>query len=118
MYRAGWLAGDYGAIFSWVTGWFNLLGQIAVTASIASALVTLTRSAIILSYGYAMTPAADLAFYGGASMPACPELSSTFAQKLSYGTGVIACSWLLLLHCPSHYRSAIRPDSLPRFCMI
>ena len=33
------MAGERGALASWVTGWFNLLGQVAITAGIEYSLV-------------------------------------------------------------------------------
>ena len=71
---ASWLAGRHGPIFSWVTGWFNLLGQISVTASISSALMSLIRSVVSLTSDHAFTPAEDLAVYAGVQGCAFPCL--------------------------------------------
>ena len=74
---ASWLAAEHGPFLSWVTGWFNLLGQIAVTASISSALMSLIRSAVAISADHEFSPGEDLAVYAGTLISPVWSLASS-----------------------------------------
>ena len=47
-------------------GWFNLLGQIAVTASVASCAMLVIVSMVLIVTDYALNQAQQLAVYAGA----------------------------------------------------
>src|SRR5436305_6128838 len=52
-YWSAKLAGDNAPVWSWFTGWFNLLGQVAVTAGIDFGLAFFTTAELNLLFGYA-----------------------------------------------------------------
>jgi amino acid permease (GABA permease) len=55
-YWAAKLGGRNGPGWSWFTGWFNLLGQVAVTAGIDFGLALFTDALLNLLFGYPTTP--------------------------------------------------------------
>lgn len=56
-YWSAKLAGDDGGpVWSWFTGWFNLLGQVAVTAGIDFGLALFTTAFLNLAFGYPSDP--------------------------------------------------------------
>lgn len=48
--------GRNGAAWSWFTGWFNLVGQVAVTAGIDFGLATFTQAFLNYVFGYPLEP--------------------------------------------------------------
>ncbi len=63
-YWAAKLGGNNAAGWSWFTGWFNLLGQVAVTAGIDFGLAFFVDYWLNLVFGYATTPPAIILVYG------------------------------------------------------
>ena len=62
-YWAAKLGGKNGPAWSWFTGWFNLLGQVAVTAGIDFGLAYFTDFLLNLQFSYPTTPVAVIAIY-------------------------------------------------------
>src|ERR1700737_3835613 len=62
-YWAAKLGGDNSAGWSWFTGWFNLLGQVAVTAGIDFGLAFFVDFVLNLWFSYPTTPIAIIAIY-------------------------------------------------------
>jgi len=66
-YWAAKLAPESGrnpAKWSWFVGWFNLVGQVAVTAGIDFGLALFTTAFLNLAFGVAVTPTITIAVYG------------------------------------------------------
>src|SRR5512141_219833 len=57
-------AGANGARWSWFVGWFNLIGQVAVTAGIDFGLATFTQAFLNYLFGYPLDPIYLIAVYG------------------------------------------------------
>src|SRR3982074_55050 len=57
------LAGQQGPAWSWFTGWFNLLGQIGVTAGIDFGLAFFSSALLNALFGYPQTPPAIILLY-------------------------------------------------------
>jgi len=57
-------AGANGARWSWFVGWFNLVGQVAVTAGIDFGLATFTTAFLNYAFGYPVDPPHLIAVYG------------------------------------------------------
>src|ERR1700730_8974895 len=62
-YWAAKLGGQNGAGWSWFTGWFNLLGQVAITAGIDFGLSFFVDFVLNLWFGYPVTPLAIISVY-------------------------------------------------------
>ena len=65
-YWAAKLAPESGrdpAKWSWFVGWFNLIGQVAVTAGIDFGLATFTTALLNLTIGYPVSPQSTIAVY-------------------------------------------------------
>src|ERR1700726_4858591 len=62
-YWAAKLGGNNGAAWSWFTGWFNLLGQVAITAGIDFGLATFVTAFLSLQFGYPIDPADVIGVY-------------------------------------------------------
>jgi amino acid transporter len=52
------------AKWAWFVGWFNLIGQVAVTAGIDFGLALFTTAFLNLAYGVTVTPTVTIAVYG------------------------------------------------------
>ena len=52
------------ATWSWFVGWFNLVGQVAVTAGIDFGLALFTTAFLNLAFGVTVTPTVTIAVYG------------------------------------------------------
>jgi amino acid transporter len=63
-YWAAKLAPRNGAAWSWFTGWFNLVGQVAVTAGIDFGAGTFLNAFLDLVFGFAATPAHTILLTG------------------------------------------------------
>ena len=63
-YWAAKLGGKNGAAWSWFTGWFNLLGQVAVTAGIDFGLAYFADFLLNLLFNYPTTRIAIIVIYG------------------------------------------------------
>lgn len=57
--------GGSGAVWSWFTGWFNLLGQVAITAGIDFGFATFFTAFLSLTTGLTATKGTVLVVYGG-----------------------------------------------------
>jgi amino acid permease (GABA permease) len=64
-YWSAKLAKRNGAAWSWFTGWFNLLGQVAVTAGIDFGFSLFFNAFLNLTTGFAATPGHTVLIYGG-----------------------------------------------------
>jgi amino acid permease (GABA permease) len=64
-YWSAKLAKRNGAAWSWFTGWFNLLGQVAVTAGIDYGFSLFFNAFLSLTTGWAATPGHTLLIYAG-----------------------------------------------------
>ena len=56
-------SGRDAAKWSWFVGWFNLVGQVAVTAGIDFGLATFTTAFLNLAFGYPISPQSTIAVY-------------------------------------------------------
>ena len=63
-YWAAKLARANGAGWAWFTGWFNFLGQVAVTAGIDFGLAQFTVAYLNLQFNFASTPGHTVAVFG------------------------------------------------------
>ena len=63
-YWSAKLAKRNGAFWSWTTGWFNLIGQVAITASIDFALANFIGGFLALTTDYVPSPGSLLFIYG------------------------------------------------------
>ena len=62
-YFAAKLAKKNGAAWSWFTGWFNFLGQVAITAGIDFGAAFFINSLLALQFSYATTPQHEVIIY-------------------------------------------------------
>src|SRR5437660_7905873 len=63
-YWAAKLAPSNGPAWSWFTGWFNFLGQVAVTAGIDFGAAFFLNAFLDLQWGYAATPGHTILLFG------------------------------------------------------
>jgi amino acid permease (GABA permease) len=63
-YWAAKLAPSNGAAWSWFTGWFNFLGQVAVTAGIDFGAAFFINAFLDLQFGFAATPPNTILIFG------------------------------------------------------
>ncbi|MBC7680205.1 MAG: amino acid permease [Pseudorhodobacter sp.] len=63
-YWAAKLSPTQGAAWSWFTGWFNFLGQVAVTAGIDFGAATFLNAFLDLQFGFAATPGHTVLLFG------------------------------------------------------
>jgi amino acid permease (GABA permease) len=63
-YWAAKLAPSNGAAWSWFTGWFNFLGQVAVTAGIDFGAAFFLNAFLDLQFGYTATPGHTILLFG------------------------------------------------------
>ena len=68
------------ATWSWFVGWFNLVGQVAVTAGIDFGLALFTTAFLNLAFGFTVTPTITIAVYG--VMLVLHALLNTFGIRL------------------------------------
>ncbi|KAK9809437.1 hypothetical protein WJX73_007100 [Symbiochloris irregularis] len=86
---SSWLGGKHGPLLSWITGWFNMLGQVALTAGIASCGMFLVACMVQLLLGVTMSQLQQLAVYlgilliGGAANSFSPKVLTYF---IAFGT--------------------------------
>ncbi|MEV6236851.1 amino acid permease [Lentzea sp. NPDC051838] len=79
-YWAAKLAPSNGAAWSWFTGWFNFLGQVAVTAGIDFGAAFFINAFLDLQFGYAATPPHTILIFGIVLL--VHGLLNTFGVKL------------------------------------
>lgn len=63
-YWAAKLAPSHGPAWSWFTGWFNFLGQVAVTAGIDFGAASFLNALLELQFGLPATPVNTIALFG------------------------------------------------------
>jgi len=111
-YWSAKLGGKNGAAWSWFTGWFNLLGQIAVTAGIDFGLAFFTTAFLNLAFGYPSDPAHVILVY--AVVLFAHGLLNTFGVSLVAKLNDVSVWWHLigvavivgaLVFIPSHHQS-------------
>jgi amino acid permease (GABA permease) len=112
-YWSAKLGGKNGAAWSWFTGWFNLLGQVAVTAGIDFGLASFTTAFLNLAFGYPADPTHVILVY--AVVLFAHGLLNTFGVSLVARLNDISVWWHLLgvaiivgalVIIPTHHQSA------------
>jgi amino acid permease (GABA permease) len=112
-YWSAKLAGRNGAAWSWFTGWFNLLGQIGVTAGIDFGLAFFSSALLNLLFGYPLTPPYIILLYAVALF--LHGLLNTFGVRLVALLNDVSVWWHLvgvavivgvLFVVPAHHQSA------------
>ena len=112
-YWAAKLGGKNSAGWSWFTGWFNLLGQVGVTAGIDFGLAFFMDALLNLTFGYPTDPPWVILLFGIALF--LHGLLNTFGVSLVARLNDISVWWHIagvliivgiLLILPSHHQSA------------
>ncbi|WP_106186774.1 amino acid permease [Umezawaea tangerina] len=112
-YWAAKLAPSNGAAWSWFTGWFNFLGQVAVTAGIDFGAAFFINAFLDLQFGFAATPAHTILIFG--LVLVLHGLLNTFGVKLVSLLNDISVWWHIvgvlvivgaLVFIPSEHQSA------------
>lgn len=93
-YWSAKLAQSNAAAWSWFTGWFNLLGQVAVTAGIDFGLAFFLDAFLALQFGYGTAPINIIAIY--AVVLAIHGLLNTFGVGLVARLNDISVWWHVL----------------------
>jgi amino acid permease (GABA permease) len=111
-YWSAKLGGKSGAAWSWFTGWFNLLGQIAVTAGIDFGAALFTTAFLNLALGYPSDPVHVILVY--AVILFAHGLLNTFGVSLVAFLNDVSVWWHLvgvavivgaLAFLPAHHQS-------------
>src|SRR6202140_2890082 len=111
-YWSAKLAGKNSAAWSWFTGWFNLLGQVAVTAGIDGGLALFTSAFLNNWFGYTLDAPHILLVYAVALF--LHGLLNTFGVRLVALLNDISVWWhiigvivivAVLLIVPKHHQS-------------
>jgi amino acid permease (GABA permease) len=112
-YWSAKLARSNGAAWSWFTGWFNLLGQVAVTAGIDFGLAFFVTAFLNLQFGYPIDPPHIIGVY--VVVLAIHGLLNTFGVRLVallndvsvwwHVVGVLVIVGVLAI-IPAHHQSA------------
>ncbi|HEX7304352.1 amino acid permease [Lentzea sp.] len=112
-YWAAKLAPSNGAAWSWFTGWFNFLGQVAVTAGIDFGAAFFINAFLDLQFGFAATPPHTILIF--AVVLVLHGLLNTFGVKLVALLNDISVWWHIvgvvvivgaLVIVPSEHQSA------------
>ncbi|WP_245616904.1 amino acid permease [Amycolatopsis taiwanensis] len=112
-YWAAKLAPSGGAAWSWFTGWFNLIGQVAVTAGIDFGAALFLNAFLDLQFGFTATPPHTILLL--AIILAVHGLLNTFGVRLVAVLNGISVWWHLvgvlvivgvLVFVPSHHQPA------------
>ncbi|MFJ8964657.1 amino acid permease [Lentzea sp. NPDC102401] len=112
-YWAAKLAPSNGAAWSWFTGWFNFLGQVAVTAGIDFGAAFFINAFLDLQFGFAATPPHTILIFG--IVLVLHGLLNTFGVKLVSLLNDISVWWHIvgvlvivgaLVILPSEHQSA------------
>src|SRR5881227_3880915 len=93
-YWAGKLSPSGGAAWSWFTGWFNLIGQVAVTAGIDFGAALFLNAFLDLQFGYSATPGHTILLL--AIILVVHGLLNTFGVKLVAVLNDVSVWWHLL----------------------
>ena len=111
-YWAGRLGGKNGPAWSWFTGWFNVLGQVAVTAGIDFGFATFFLAFLNLTTGLTVTTHHQLIVYGLALL--VHASLNTFGNRVVAFLADVSAWWhlagvavitLVLLFVPAHHAS-------------
>ncbi len=112
-YWSAKLAGRNAAAWSWFTGWFNFLGQVAVTAGIDFGGALFITAFANLQWNFAATPGHTIAVFAGVLL--LHGLLNTFNVRLVAILNQVSVWWHLLgvliivgvlAIAPSHHQSA------------
>jgi amino acid permease (GABA permease) len=112
-YWAAKLARSNGAAWSWFTGWFNFLGQVAVTAGIDFGAAFFLNAFLDLQFGFAATPGHTILLFG--IILVVHGLLNTFGVRLVALLNDISVWWHVvgvlvivgvLVVVPDHHQSA------------
>jgi amino acid permease (GABA permease) len=112
-YWAAKIAPKNGAAWSWFTGWFNFLGQVAVTAGIDFGAAFFLTALLNLQFGYPATPGYTILAYGCILL--VHGLLNQFGIRLVALLNDVSVWWHLLgvliivgvlAFVPSHHQSA------------
>jgi amino acid permease (GABA permease) len=112
-YWSAKLGGKSGAAWSWFTGWFNLLGQVAVTAGIDFGAALFATAFLNLAFGFPADPVHTVGVY--AVILFLHGLLNTFGVSLVALLNDVSVWWHLigvavivgaLAFIPSHHQSA------------
>ncbi|RZS34940.1 amino acid/polyamine/organocation transporter (APC superfamily) [Herbihabitans rhizosphaerae] len=93
-YWAAKLARRNGAAWSWFTGWFNLIGQVAVTAGIDFGAALFLNAFLNLQFGMAATPGNTIMLLG--AILVLHGLLNTFGVRLVALLNSISVWWHLI----------------------
>ena len=88
------LAPKHGAAWAWYTGWFNLLGQVAVTAGVDFGAATFIGAFASLQWGFHPTPKSILVIY--AVVLLVHGLLNTFSVRLVAFLNRVSVWWHVL----------------------
>lgn len=112
-YWAAKLAPSHGPAWSWFTGWFNFLGQVAVTAGIDFGAASFLNALLDLQFGFAATPGHTIVLFGGILL--LHALLNSFGVRLVALLNNVSVWWHILgvlvivatlAIVPDHHRSA------------
>ncbi len=112
-YWAGRLGGRVGPAWSWFTGWFNVLGQVAVTAGIDFGFATFFLAFLNLTTGWGVTTHNQLLIYGLVLL--VHALLNSFGVRVVAFLSDVSAWWhllgvavitVVLLAVPAHHASA------------
>lgn len=87
-------AGGNGAAWSWFVGWFNLVGQVAVTAGIDFGLAFFTNAFLNIVFGVPTTPPYTIAIFG--VMLIAHALLNTFGIRIVAFLNDVSVWWHLV----------------------
>lgn len=93
-YWAAKLAPSHGPAWSWFTGWFNFLGQVAVTAGIDFGAAFFLNALLELQFGFSATPPHTILLFGIVLL--LHGLLNTFGVKLVARLNDISVWWHIL----------------------
>ncbi|WP_340373814.1 amino acid permease [Streptomyces sp. SS7] len=93
-YWAAKLAPSHGPAWAWFTGWFNFLGQIAVTAGVDFGAAFFMNALLDLQFGFAATPAHTIMLFGLVLL--AHGLLNTFGVKLVSFLSNVSVWWHVL----------------------
>ncbi|WP_265568926.1 amino acid permease [Streptomyces hygroscopicus] len=93
-YWAAKLAPSHGPAWSWFTGWFNFLGQVAVTAGVDFGAAFFLNALLDLQFGFTATPGHTILLF--AVVLAAHGLLNTFGVKLVSLLGNVSVWWHVL----------------------
>ncbi|MGK5630442.1 amino acid permease [Streptomyces sp. URMC 123] len=82
------------AAWAWFTGWFNVLGQVAVTAGIDFGAASFLNAYLDLQFGYAATPGHTMILFGAILL--LHALLNTFGVRLVALLNSVSVWWHLL----------------------